>query len=86
MVKHQHLIQLQMALIQFHALYISISKKQNIGVVPGIKEFAQEFLSEKAAGGRGYLRTRGLVSLPAGERARNASIVDNMSVMAAPKN
>lgn len=67
------------------SLYFYI-KKQNIGVVPGIKEFAQEFLSEKAAGNRGYLRTRGLVPLPAGERARNAAIVDNLSVMAAPKN
>ena len=67
------------------SLYFYI-KKQNLGVVAGIKEYAQEFLSEKAAGPRGYLRTRGLVPLPAGERVRNAAIVDNMSVMTAPKN
>ncbi|MBN8646577.1 MAG: substrate-binding domain-containing protein [Caulobacterales bacterium] len=67
------------------SLYFYI-KKQNIGVVPGIQEYAQEFLSEKAAGPRGYLRSRGLVPLPAGERAKNAGIVDNMMPMSAPKN
>jgi phosphate transport system substrate-binding protein len=67
------------------SLYFYI-KKQNLGVVPGIKEFAQEFLSEKAAGPRGYLRGRGLVPLPAGERARQAGIVDGLATMSAPKN
>ena len=61
-------------------------KKQNLGVVPGIKEYAEEFLSEKAAGSKGYLRNRGMVPLPTGERARQAGIVENLTPMAAPKN
>lgn len=67
------------------SLYFYV-KKQNIGVVPGIKEFASEFLSEKAAGNRGYLRGRGLVPLPAGERAANAATAANLPNMAAPRN
>ncbi len=59
-------------------------KKQNVGLVPGIKEFAQEFLSERAAGPRGYLRGRGMVPLPPAERAANAGIVDSLAVMRAP--
>ncbi len=61
-------------------------KKQNLGVVQGIKEYAQEFVSERAAGAKGYLRGRGLVTLSSGELAKQAGIVENMSLMSAPKN
>ncbi|KAF0112956.1 MAG: phosphate transport system substrate-binding protein [Hyphomonadaceae bacterium] len=66
------------------SLYFYI-KKQNIGVVPGIKEFATEFMSEGAAGARGYLRGRGMVPLPAAERARQAGVVEALSPMSAPR-
>ena len=38
-------------------------KKQHIGVIPGLKEFANEYVSDKAIGEEGYLSDRGLVSL-----------------------
>ncbi len=39
-------------------------KKQHIGVIPGIKEFLAEYLSDKAAGKDGYLADKGMVPLP----------------------
>ena len=38
-------------------------KKQHVGVVPGLKEFVSEFVSEKAMGIDGYLFPAGLVPL-----------------------
>lgn len=38
-------------------------KKAHIGVIPGIKEFMEEYVSEKAIGDEGYLIDRGLVAL-----------------------
>jgi len=61
-------------------------KKQNIGVVPGIQEYATEFMSERAAGPRGYLRNRGMVPLPAAERVRQAGVVETLTTMRAPTN
>lgn len=40
-------------------------KKQHVGVIPGLKEFADEYLSDKALGEDGYLAAKGLVPLPA---------------------
>ncbi len=39
-------------------------KKAHVAVVPGLAEFVQEFVSERAAGVDGYLADRGLGSLP----------------------
>jgi len=50
-------------------LYIYI-KKAHIGVIPGLKEFADEYVSDKALGEEGYLSERGLVALPKAELAR----------------
>jgi len=36
-------------------------KKAHVGVIPGIKEFLAEYVSEKALGGEGYLANRGLI-------------------------
>ena len=49
-------------------------KKAHIGTIPGIKEFAEEYVSVRALGDEGYLSERGLVSLPAKEltATRNA--------------
>ena len=50
------------------SLYFYV-KKAHIGVIPGITEFVNEFLSEKAAGGEGYLADKGMIPLHAGELA-----------------
>ena len=49
-------------------LYFYI-KNAHVGVVPGIKEFAAEFLSEDASGEEGYLVDKGLIPLSAEEHA-----------------
>ncbi|HEY7688733.1 MAG TPA: PstS family phosphate ABC transporter substrate-binding protein [Dongiaceae bacterium] len=43
-------------------------KNAHVGVIPGIKEFVSEFVSERATGEEGYLADKGLIPLPAGER------------------
>ena len=45
------------------SLYIYV-KKANIGVIPGLQQFVQEFLSDASAGKGGYLADRGLIPLP----------------------
>ncbi|NNK77140.1 MAG: PstS family phosphate ABC transporter substrate-binding protein [Litoreibacter sp.] len=39
-------------------------KNAHVGVVPGIQEFASEFMSDAAAGEEGYLVDKGLIPLP----------------------
>lgn len=60
-------------------------KKASVGVVPGVKEFATEMMSEQAAGTRGYLRGRGMVPLKPEERAASATAVTAMAAMTAPE-
>jgi len=43
-------------------------KNAHVGVIPGIKEFVAEFVSDRATGDEGYLADKGLIPLPAGER------------------
>jgi len=43
-------------------------KNAHVDVIPGVKEFVAEFVSDKAAGEEGYLADKGLIPLPAGER------------------
>lgn len=45
-------------------------KKAHVGVIPGIKEYVEEFISEKAIGDNGYLSAKGLIPLPKEERER----------------
>ena len=45
------------------SLYFYI-KNAHVGVVPGVQEFANEFMSEDAAGEEGYLIDKGLIPLP----------------------
>ncbi len=40
-------------------------KKQHVGVIPGLREFVEEFVSPRASGDDGYLTEHGLVPLPA---------------------
>ncbi len=51
------------------SLYFYV-KKAHVGVVPGLEEYIAEFTSERAAGEEGYLADKGLIPLPAVERAR----------------
>ncbi len=37
------------------------AKKQHVGVVPGMVEFVEEYVSDKALGEDGYLAAKGLV-------------------------
>ena len=53
-------------------------KKAHIGVIPGLKEFAEEYVSNKAIGEEGYLSDRGLVSLDTSELAQVRKDVKSM--------
>ena len=50
------------------SLYFYI-KNAHVGVIPGIQEYANEFLSNAAAGEEGYLVDKGLIPLPEDEHA-----------------
>ncbi len=53
-------------------------KKAHVGMIPGIKEYLHEFTSEKAWGEEGYLSDRGLIPMPAAERAAVAQDVKTL--------
>jgi phosphate transport system substrate-binding protein len=48
------------------SLYIYV-KNAHVGVIPGIKEFVAEYMSDKASGEEGYLVDKGLIPLPENE-------------------
>ena len=50
-------------------------KKAHIGVIPGLKEFVDEYVSDKALGEEGYLADRGLVTQPKADLARTRADV-----------
>jgi phosphate transport system substrate-binding protein len=45
-------------------------KSAHMGVIPGLREFVREYLSERSMGGEGYLADKGLVPLSAAELAK----------------
>lgn len=45
-------------------------KKAHVGVIPGIKEFVAEYVSDKALGQEGYLADKGLIPPATGELAK----------------
>ncbi len=53
-------------------------KKQHVGTIPGIKEFVEEYVSEKAIGEEGYLSDRGLVALEKSDLAKVRNDVRTM--------
>ena len=53
------------------------AKKAHIGVIPGMQEFMDEFVSEKAMGEDGYLPAKGLIPLPAEELSKVRDAVKN---------
>jgi phosphate transport system substrate-binding protein len=58
-------------------------KKDHLDLVPGIKEFAEEYVSPAALGEDGYLAAKGLVPLPAEEFAQEAAKIGAMTPMSA---
>ncbi len=54
------------------ALYFYV-KKSHVGVIPGLKEYLEEFVSDRATGDEGYLADRGLIPAPAQEKKQIAS-------------
>lgn len=58
-------------------------KKAHVGVIPGIAEYAAEFVSEAAAGEDGYLVDKGLIPLPEEAFTANQDAVTNLVAMAA---
>ena len=50
-------------------------KKAHIGTIPGLREFADEYVSDKAIGSEGYLTERGLVPLDNSELSKTRANV-----------
>nr|WP_314121930.1 substrate-binding domain-containing protein [uncultured Brevundimonas sp.] len=65
------------------SLYIYV-KKAHIGVIPGLQQFVQEFLSEGSAGRGGYLADRGLIPLPEDQLLAQRAVIAAMTPMARP--
>lgn len=51
-------------------------KKEHIGVIPGIKEYVQLFVSDRLVGDDGSAVDKGLIPLPAEERVKLQLVVD----------
>lgn len=56
-------------------------KKAHIGVVPGLDKFAQEYVSNRAAGDGGYLEKKGLVPVPKAKLAESQANVAGLKIM-----
>jgi phosphate transport system substrate-binding protein len=56
-------------------------KKAHIGTIPGLKEYAEFFVSEKVFGEDGPLAAYGLVPLPANEAEEVQNAVKNETTM-----
>jgi len=53
-------------------------KKAHVGVIPGIKEYLAEFMSDRATGDEGYLADRGLIPMPLDERKEVVANVEGL--------
>jgi phosphate transport system substrate-binding protein len=56
-------------------------KKAHADVIPGIKEYLDEFTSEKAWGPDGYLSEKGMIPMPDAERKKFRQAVKNMETI-----
>jgi phosphate transport system substrate-binding protein len=65
------------------SLFIYV-KKANVGVTQGLQEFLNEFVSDAATGRGGYLQSRGLIPLPAGQHAAQKAVAEGLKPMARP--
>ncbi|MBI5559181.1 MAG: PstS family phosphate ABC transporter substrate-binding protein [Deltaproteobacteria bacterium] len=59
-------------------------KKAHVGEIPGIKEFVDEFTSEKAWGNDGYLADKGMIPMSKDERTTLLKDIKELKPMAAP--
>lgn len=53
-------------------------KKAHVGVIPGIREYLEEFTSEQAWGPEGYLADRGMIPMPDDQREQVRAAVANL--------
>ena len=53
-------------------------KKAHADVIPGMKEYLQEFTSEKAWGPDGYLTEKGMIPMPDAERTKYRMNVEKL--------
>ncbi len=58
-------------------------KKQHVDVIPGMREFIAEYVSDKALGADGYLGAKGLVTLPADELEKVRAQATELKVLSA---
>ena len=65
------------------SLFIYV-KKAHIGVIPGLQQYVQEFLSEGSAGKGGYLADRGLIPLPEDQLLAQRATIAAMTPMTRP--
>ena len=56
-------------------------KKAHVNVIPGMTGYLAEFSSDKAWGEEGYLTDKGMIPMPAEERAQYAADVANLKVI-----
>ncbi|MGB5746356.1 MAG: PstS family phosphate ABC transporter substrate-binding protein [Desulfobacterales bacterium] len=56
-------------------------KKAHVGVIPGIQEYLAEFTSDKAWGEDGYLAEKGMIPMPAAERAKFRSDIIKLQIL-----
>ena len=66
------------------SLYVYV-KKANIGVIPGLREYVNAFVSDAATGKGGYLQQRGLIPLGAEEHAAQKVSVTELKTIGAPE-
>ena len=59
------------------------AKKQHVEVIPGMKEFIAEYISDKAIGEDGYLADKGLVTLPGDQAEKTRAIASALTVITA---
>jgi phosphate transport system substrate-binding protein len=57
-------------------------KKEHVGTIPGIQEYALEFTDEAASGEDGYLSDKGLIPLPEDARMEFRKAVENLTPLA----
>jgi phosphate transport system substrate-binding protein len=58
-------------------------KKAHVGVIPGLAEFAAEYVSNAATGEDGYLGDKGLVTLPGDRHEKVSAAVMSMEILKA---
>jgi phosphate transport system substrate-binding protein len=59
------------------------AKKQHVDVIPGMKEFIAEYVSDKALGEDGYLADKGLVTLPGADAEKSRAVALELKVLTA---